>query len=126
MIRLPPRSTRTYTLVPYTTLFRSQRRIGSRAALPRIELARDIGGMLRGDRREARRDTEARRAVARKTRRHALVPIAFQRELLAARQIAAQHRPRVGRRRQAAIIAADVRHLSRVALPRNPDRKRGV
>src|SRR3546814_7613045 len=26
MIRLPPRSTRTYTLVPYTTLFRSLRR----------------------------------------------------------------------------------------------------
>src|SRR3546814_12225571 len=25
MIRPPPRSTRTYTLVPYTTLFRSQR-----------------------------------------------------------------------------------------------------
>src|SRR3546814_13521775 len=98
MIRLPPRSTRTYTLVPYTTLFRSQRRIGSRAALPRIELARDIGGMLRGDRREARRDTEARRAVARKTRRHALVPIAFQRELLDARQLAAQQRPReIGR-----------------------------
>src|SRR3546814_1417457 len=26
MIRLPPRSTRTYTLFPYTTLFRSRRR----------------------------------------------------------------------------------------------------
>src|SRR3546814_21012750 len=28
MIRLPPRSTRTYTLVPYTTLFRSPRSLG--------------------------------------------------------------------------------------------------
>src|SRR3546814_12235426 len=73
-------------------LHHRQRRIGSRAALPRIELARDIGGMLRGDRREARRDTEARRAVARKTRRNALVPCAFQRELLAASQTAPQHR----------------------------------
>src|SRR3546814_2434730 len=27
MIRRPPRSTRTYTLFPYTTLFRSQRRL---------------------------------------------------------------------------------------------------
>src|SRR3546814_16770600 len=29
MIRLPPRSTRTDTLVPYTTLFRSRDRIGA-------------------------------------------------------------------------------------------------
>src|SRR3546814_11064585 len=29
MIRRPPRSTRTYTLFPYTTLFRSQRRVAA-------------------------------------------------------------------------------------------------
>src|SRR3546814_3774750 len=29
MIRRPPRSTRTYTLCPYTTLFRSLRRVGA-------------------------------------------------------------------------------------------------
>src|SRR3546814_8505739 len=35
MIRLPPRSTRTYTLFPYTTLFRSKRRRARDAVLPR-------------------------------------------------------------------------------------------
>src|SRR3546814_10561137 len=34
MIRRPPRSTRTDTLFPYTTLFRSPRRGGQRAAGP--------------------------------------------------------------------------------------------
>src|SRR3546814_18943724 len=29
MIRRPPRSTRTYTLFPYTTLFRSQAQVGA-------------------------------------------------------------------------------------------------
>src|SRR3546814_16108055 len=33
MIRRPPRSTRTYTLFPYTTLFRSYRRICGRGSL---------------------------------------------------------------------------------------------
>src|SRR3546814_12667370 len=32
MVRLPPRSTRTDTLFPYTTLFRSPRRIGDKIA----------------------------------------------------------------------------------------------
>src|SRR3546814_8223488 len=32
MIRRPPRSTRTYTLLPYTTLFRSVREEGAEAA----------------------------------------------------------------------------------------------
>src|SRR3546814_2981334 len=35
MIRLPPRSTRTYTLFPYTTLFRSGARIGCRSCIRR-------------------------------------------------------------------------------------------
>src|SRR3546814_1155039 len=35
MIRRPPRSTRTDTLFPYTTLFRSRRAAGRRGALPR-------------------------------------------------------------------------------------------
>src|SRR3546814_1389513 len=34
MIRRPPRSTRTYTLFPYTTLFRSRHRAEDRAGLP--------------------------------------------------------------------------------------------
>src|SRR3546814_4294783 len=38
MIRRPPRSTRTYTLFPYTTLFRSAG--GGRAARTGIELGR--------------------------------------------------------------------------------------
>src|SRR3546814_10331972 len=37
MIRRPPRSTRTDTLFPYTTLFRSKRRI-----LPAIDLENDL------------------------------------------------------------------------------------
>src|SRR3546814_12517208 len=41
MVRPPPRSPRTDTLCPYTTLFRSARRIGPRAAaLPAVEAAR--------------------------------------------------------------------------------------
>src|SRR3546814_14701770 len=47
MIRRPPRSTRTYTLLPYTTLFRSsapptlRRVLRARAALPAPALARE-------------------------------------------------------------------------------------
>src|SRR3546814_1807176 len=40
MIRRPPRSTRTYTLFPYTTLFRSYHRVGGAA---RDELALGLG-----------------------------------------------------------------------------------
>src|SRR3546814_13627826 len=36
MIRRPPRSTRTDTLFPYTTLFRAPRSAGRRAAMPRV------------------------------------------------------------------------------------------
>src|SRR3546814_9513423 len=46
MIRRPPRSTRTDTLFPYTTLFRSQplaRRHGSRGGLPQ-QYQRKVGG----------------------------------------------------------------------------------
>src|SRR3546814_3212246 len=41
MIRRPPRSTRTDTLFPYTTLFRSLYRLGEAAGLPRS--LREIG-----------------------------------------------------------------------------------
>src|SRR3546814_12321372 len=49
MIRRPPRSTRTDTLLPYTTLFRSQQRVflaifGDRAV---DHLADDFGGLAR-------------------------------------------------------------------------------
>src|SRR3546814_1992708 len=43
MIRLTPRSTRTDTLFPYTTLFRSQRAPGLRAARLRTGRARQAG-----------------------------------------------------------------------------------
>src|SRR3546814_7583611 len=39
MIRRPPRSTRTDTLFPYTTLFRSEQEEGRRAAAPRLRRA---------------------------------------------------------------------------------------
>src|SRR3546814_5708184 len=38
MIRRPPRSTRTDTLFPYTTLFRSSSRSGGRAAAPKTPM----------------------------------------------------------------------------------------
>src|SRR3546814_6110181 len=47
MIRRPPRSTRTDTLFPYTTLFRSVRRV--RPADARIGDARGSGGDGQGD-----------------------------------------------------------------------------
>src|SRR3546814_6130862 len=50
MIRLPPRSTRTDTLVPYTTLFRS----------PRARVAPDPLWRLRGGRQPQRRSRAAR------------------------------------------------------------------
>src|SRR3546814_3799688 len=42
MIRRPPRSTRTDTLFPYTTLFRSLRDLHAEAAKDRCKLDRDI------------------------------------------------------------------------------------
>src|SRR3546814_19993210 len=54
MIRRPPRSTRTATLFPYTTLFRSvrhdpqreQRELGERAAREQLEEAEDTGALF--------------------------------------------------------------------------------
>src|SRR3546814_5341253 len=48
MVRRPPRSTRTDTLFPYTTLFRSPRHEGIRAGLRRL---RGAGGEPAGRRR---------------------------------------------------------------------------
>src|SRR3546814_10490571 len=50
MIRLPPRSTRTDTLFPYTTLFRSRRR--RCGFCPRYALAFPLRGGRRPDRAE--------------------------------------------------------------------------
>src|SRR3546814_2277298 len=56
MIRRPPRSTRTDTLFPYTTLFRSSRRIrGAHRDTPPA-LARGAPDMGRSLRRRGRRD----------------------------------------------------------------------
>src|SRR3546814_9195825 len=44
MIRRPPRSTRTYTLFPYTTLFRSHRALLCHHHEPRPALPRQGGG----------------------------------------------------------------------------------
>src|SRR3546814_15597536 len=46
MIRLPPRATRTDTLYPYTTLFRSNRRFGVVATLVVSALAFTGGAIL--------------------------------------------------------------------------------
>src|SRR3546814_8186592 len=43
MIRLPPRSTRTDTLLPYTTLFRSEERGGYRSEYPVLLLFNAVG-----------------------------------------------------------------------------------
>src|SRR3546814_10263283 len=54
MIRRPPRSTRTDTLFPYTTLFRSRRRVaGARAR--RCAVVRDVFDPAGGKRRAGRR-----------------------------------------------------------------------
>src|SRR3546814_7988174 len=53
MIRRPPRSTRTDTLVPYTTLFRSLDAVLYRGELPRGELETIVGTGERQARRVA-------------------------------------------------------------------------
>src|SRR3546814_3684577 len=58
MIRRPPRSTRTDTLFPYTTLFRSARLFALDGA----------GGHRRGQRRDARRGAPSRRRQLRPRR----------------------------------------------------------
>src|SRR3546814_8377536 len=82
MIRLPPRSTRTYTLFPYTTLFRSQDGIpdgalvgigehvvvgkdGHRTGLPVTHQPAQRAG---GDGGVANADTAARQAFLRRVR----------------------------------------------------------
>src|SRR3546814_3193943 len=47
MIRRPPRSTRTDTLFPYTTLFRSRDAAAAVQALWRVEAARPAAGLAR-------------------------------------------------------------------------------
>src|SRR3546814_11256220 len=59
MIRRPPRSTRTDTLFPYTTLFRSW--LGCPRATGRSEIARRTAGPRRGARRSGRAAGPARR-----------------------------------------------------------------
>src|SRR3546814_4338741 len=83
MIRLPPRSTRTDTLVPYTTLFRS----------PRARVAPDPLWRLRGGRQPQRRSRAARavqrgdgRGGAGLGQRQPGVPAAVHHPLRAARQ----------------------------------------
>src|SRR3546814_5861222 len=59
MIRRPPRSTRTDTLFPYTTLFRSQRKLGSLPASSLISAQTDRDPSFRwgddGYRQQARK-----------------------------------------------------------------------
>src|SRR3546814_14928537 len=59
MIRRPPRSTRTDTLFPYTTLFRSQRKLGSLPASSFISAQTDRDPSFRwgddGYRQQARK-----------------------------------------------------------------------
>src|SRR3546814_7881410 len=73
MIRRPPRSTRTYTLCPYTTLFRSRLRPRPRQAAPAERLraddradlvAIDIDVADRRTRGDMRRDAVAARVDA--------------------------------------------------------------
>src|SRR3546814_1245884 len=61
MIRRPPRSTRTDTLFPYTTLFRSHRRP---AARPEVHLAREDGDRVVGVDREEGVDLVRRHRLA--------------------------------------------------------------
>src|SRR3546814_14459143 len=64
MIRRPPRSTRTDTLFPYTTLFRSRRDLRVHRDVPGLLQDRPRGG-LRGGRRVAR-DARPRREEPRR------------------------------------------------------------
>src|SRR3546814_14492887 len=76
MIRRPPRSTRTDTLFPYTTLFRSRPRAPPRddPGEPRREYVRDRhrGAARRGLCRRLGRDRFRARAWRREAQRHRL------------------------------------------------------
>src|SRR3546814_11858845 len=85
MIRRPPRSTRTYTLFPYTTLFRSlvEVEVGQRAQQQRLAGARGpaqrdalAGGQLEGGRFQAgtRKVSDGEHGGGRLRHRHAAVP----------------------------------------------------
>src|SRR3546814_18823439 len=50
MIRRPPRSTRTYTLFPYTTLFRSVAGVVGRIFVVGVDDVADLGGQFQGAR----------------------------------------------------------------------------
>src|SRR3546814_3678969 len=70
MIRLPPRSTRTDTLFPYTTLFRSRRTVHRLPAPPARRARSHRGAPARtrtGRPLAARRGNRARRAAGRDT-----------------------------------------------------------
>src|SRR3546814_4115448 len=72
MIRRPPRSTRTDTLFPYTTLFRSRGRRGAGDGRRLPEPGPEKGSLAAGDRRRlwsGQRAGHARRATARDARR---------------------------------------------------------
>src|SRR3546814_12467756 len=81
MIRRPPRSTRTDTLFPYTTLFRSQQSVdGAEAALRRDPALIAAGGVqahrialaqrqVRDDQRRVQRVVEVRQRADRKSTR---------------------------------------------------------
>src|SRR3546814_12230276 len=66
MLRRPPRPTRTDTLFPYTTLFRSPRRGPSRIGVRRIETLGDLPHLGR----IAHRQPEDADAIERATGRH--------------------------------------------------------
>src|SRR3546814_9816982 len=74
MIRRPPRSTRTYTLFPYTTLFRSQHRdhalFGARARKRARRGADRLGGACRREERRPVDDQGRRRAARTRSEEH--------------------------------------------------------
>src|SRR3546814_5292615 len=75
MIRRPPRSTRTETLFPYTTLFRSKHDGGHRRAEPRgraVDRPRAPADRQQRDRSDQRRARLARRTARGQDRRRRL------------------------------------------------------
>src|SRR3546814_7279972 len=75
MIRRPPRSTRTDTLFPYTTLFRSGLpRWGKPDPRADANVARGAGAGTAGGRDDSGRGTGRRRPAADRRRRRQLVP----------------------------------------------------
>src|SRR3546814_15297207 len=87
MIRRPPRSTRTDTLFPYTTLFRSRRFSAADRAARQRRAERSTGGDLGGDGRGDRRRggaSGARQAALYPWLRAARVRIGPDRQSLAA------------------------------------------